>query len=190
MSKDGIDDELSDTQETKLHEEGHHNKTLSQKITNFKQLVEVCDSRFSHSNKTLSKFYSRIQELKSDFDEVFYRYNEVSGVTEDEIDDELRDAEERMTKLREKGRRGSNALTQKITNFKRLVELRDLLTTPPAPRTEEVLESECDDLSRPHTEVTVVSDEIRQLHSSAVDTVDRVTDEEEVIKCCCCCTVM
>ena len=104
-------------------------------------------------------------------------------MTVDEIDDELRGAEERMTKLREKGRHGSNTLTEKITKFKRLVELRDLLTTPPAPRTEEVLESECDDLSRPHTDVTVVSDEIRQLHSSAVDTVDTGTDKE-VIKCC------
>ena len=51
MSKDGINGELSDTQEPKLHEEGQHNKTLRQKITDFKRLVEVRDSRFSHTYK-------------------------------------------------------------------------------------------------------------------------------------------
>ena len=143
-------------------------------------------------NKALSQFDSRIQELQSGFDQLLRPYAEVSGVTEDDIDDELRGAQKRMTALRKKRRLRSKALPQKINDFQQLVKLRDLLRTPPATRTEEVLESECDDVSRPHTEVTGASDESKLLYSSAVGTygaVDTGTDIE-VIKCCCCCTVM
>ena len=51
MSKEDVDDELSDTQETKLHEEGHHSKALHQKIADFERLVQVRDSRFSRNYK-------------------------------------------------------------------------------------------------------------------------------------------
>ena len=53
-------------------------------------------------------------------------------MTEDDIDNKLRDAQTRMATLLKQNRRlRSNALPQKINDFKRLVELRDLLTTPP-----------------------------------------------------------
>ena len=53
-------------------------------------------------------------------------------MTEDEIDEELRDAQKRMATLRKKNRPlRSNALPKKINDFQLLAELRDLLRNPP-----------------------------------------------------------
>ena len=82
-------------------------------------------------NKALSQFDSRLQELQSEFNQRLRPYTDLDGVTEDEIDEELRDAQKRMTTLRKKNRVHSNALPKKINDLELLAELRDLLRIPP-----------------------------------------------------------
>ena len=72
-------------------------------------------------------------------------YTDESDVTEDGIDDELRDAQTRMTTLLKQNRLRSNALPQKINDFKLLVELRDLLRTPPVTGTLCTVDTAADD---------------------------------------------
>ena len=65
-------------------------------------------------------------KLQSEFDQLLLRWTESWGITEDDIEDELTDAQEKMEKLRKRGR-NSELLQRKIQDLKRLVELRDLL---------------------------------------------------------------
>lgn len=169
VTEDDIDDELSDAQErmTNLQKRRRHDtpegKALQRKITDLKLLVEL--RGLILAEKTSNALLRR-QELQSEFDRLLRPYAEDWAVAEDDIDDELRDAQERMTKLREKGRH-NKFLHQKITDFERLVELRDLLRNPPSVEGTEALGSKCDDVSRAHTEVTGACDEPKDHHDSA-----------------------
>ncbi len=71
-----------------------------------------------------------MHELQSEFDKLLHHHVEDSGISKDDIDEELADAKERMAKLRKKGRhdtRLGKALQSRINDLGRLVELRDLL---------------------------------------------------------------
>ena len=76
-----------------------------------------------------------IEKSQSEFDQLLRPYAEGSEIGRDDIDDELADAQVRMAKLRDKSRHETPegaALQQKVTEFKRLVELRKVLVGHPA----------------------------------------------------------
>ena len=85
-------------------------------------------------------------------------YTQHSGITKHDLDEELADAQDRMTDLHNKGRHDTQegtALQQKITDLNRLVELRGLIMEKNAPDTHpttQKVQSESDRLSHPHSE--------------------------------------
>ena len=68
-----------------------------------------------------------IAQLQSEFDELLLPYTEDSDVCEEDIDEELADAQDRIAKLRNKDRHKTPegiALRQKVNDFEHLVQLR------------------------------------------------------------------
>ena len=97
-------------------------------------------------------------------------------MSKDDIDEDLSDARERMTKLLAKGRH-NQILLRKIKVLQRLVKLRDQLL---ARRTfamnerKENVGPEFDQLSRPNTEVLDTNDERKKDHVSTVSNSPKV----------------
>ena len=68
--------------------------------------------------------------LEDEFDKIFQPYAEDAGITKEEIDDELREARSRFSKLENKGcheKPEGRRLREKIVDLIRLVELRNLI---------------------------------------------------------------
>ena len=108
--------------------------------------------------------------LEDEFGKIFQPYAEDAGITKEEIDDELREARSRFSKLKNKGRHETpegRRLRKKIGDFARLVALRDLIN-----------------LDENTSKETGVSDEIKQQVVGTGSDKTVVTDES------CCCVVM
>ena len=79
---------------------------------------------------------TKIAKSQSKFDELLRAYTEDSGISRDDIDDELADAQQRMATLSRKGRHQTpegSALRNKIADFESLVELRKVVVGQPRP---------------------------------------------------------
>lgn len=87
------------------------------------------DTKMQRKNKNKSS-NRVIEKLQDEFNQLLLPYAEESGITEDDIDHELADAQKRMTHLRREGRDQtpeSQLLQLKINDFERLVKLRALM---------------------------------------------------------------
>ena len=81
---------------------------------------------------------AQMQEYEWEFKSLLMPYTQHSGVTKDRVDAELAETEGRMANLHTENRHNTpddKALQRKITDFKRLVELRGLIVQSHAPDT-------------------------------------------------------
>ena len=126
MTKDDIDEELFNNQAKlrKFRKQGRHEtprgKKLQSKINDLKRLVEL--RRLLVSN--------RAQEFRSEFHKLLRPYTADSGMTKEDIDDELAEDRAAMARLFKKKlheTRKGKELQREIKDLERLVELRDLL---------------------------------------------------------------
>jgi len=99
-------------------------------------------------------------QLESEFNKLLLPYTKELGMTEDDIDDDLAAAQEMMATLRKKGRQDTprgEAVQRRITDLKRLVELRDLIALEHTKH----LEAEFDKLLLPYTkDLAITEDDI------------------------------
>ena len=132
-------------------------------------------------------------DLEAEFDKLFQPYAKYSGITKDEIDDELREAQESFSKLRKKGRHETpegQELQKKIDDFERLVELRDLIisakNTSNGQSWIQELRSEIDKVLRPasgksrddiNDELVNARERIATLRSNGLDGISTEVDE-------------
>ena len=94
-------------------------KLLQRKINDFERLVKL---------RTLID-EAEVQKLECEFENMLMPYTKQWGITKDEIDEELADAQARLAIMRVKGRQDTpegKATQHKISDFKRLIELRGL----------------------------------------------------------------
>ena len=152
-------DELSQANERMegLRAKGEHSESLQRKVANLERLIELrglidaeyvkertkymdertkyMEERTKYIEAERTKYMEaerskRMQQLQSEFSRLLHPYAEESGVTRDDIDDQLSQAKERMQHLRAKGkhtRSKGQLLQRRIADFERLVELRTLM---------------------------------------------------------------
>ena len=130
-------DELSQANERMegLRAKGEHSESLQRKVANLERLIELRGLIDAEYVKERSKYMEeerskRMQQLQSEFSRLLHPYAEESGVTRDDIDDQLSQAKESMQHLRAKGkhtRSKGQLLQRRIADFERLVELRTLM---------------------------------------------------------------
>ena len=116
-------------------------------------------------------------DLEAEFDKLFQPYANYSGIEKDEIDDELREAQESFSKLRKKGRHETpegQELQKKIDDFERLVELRDLINTSNDQSWIQELRSEIDKVLRTINEIDASGKSRDDLHNELVKARERI----------------
>ena len=122
---DDIEEELSDARErmVALRKKGRHSKALQRQIKDLERLVEL---RKLMQAKNASDTNRSTEELQAEFDELLQPYTELSGMSKEDIDEDLSDARGRNATLLKKGR-CNKILQQKVKDLERLVELRHQL---------------------------------------------------------------
>ena len=70
---------------------------------------------------------------QAEFDKLLHTYAEESGITKDDIEDELAEADKCLVKIHKKNRNHTpkgQRMQRRAQDFKRLVQLRDTMVTP------------------------------------------------------------
>ena len=115
-----------------------HVPTHTVTIPLIRSLIDLLSTYPLTDTLTLPRIHSqanseREAKAQAEFDELLHAYAEESGITKDDIEEELAEAEKCLVKLYKQNRHHTpkgQRMQRRVQDLKRLVELRDTMVTP------------------------------------------------------------